>query len=125
MVSPAGTSPPKRRIGMTPPKRQKYRAARAFYLILLVFAVIAAWNIITDHTGGRGGDGARIIQRRSASTVLYSTKKHAVVEDQEVFIFESLAHIYILRYELANTYIVQPGSPSRGHVRLCSQELSR
>ena len=71
---------------MTPPRRQKYRAARAFYLVLLVFSIIAAWNVITENAGGRGGEGGRAIQRRFESTVLHSTKKHAVFKDKEVFL---------------------------------------
>ena len=84
MVSSLGTSSPMRQIGMIPPRRQKYRAARAFYLSILVLSIVAAWSIVADRTIGSRKDGGKDILLRFDSSAIHITKKNVVAEDEEV-----------------------------------------
>ena len=70
-----------RRSGMTPVKRQKYRAARAFYLVLLVLSVLAAWTLIADRIKSSRGSGDGSLMRRAEMDTIHDTKKSL---DQEV-----------------------------------------
>ena len=69
---------------MTPPKRQNYRAARAFYLVILVLSFIAAWSIITDRRKGFEEDARNVLVRRFEPAILNSTKKGHVHDNKEV-----------------------------------------
>lgn len=72
-----------RQVGMTPVKRQKYRAARAFYLVLLVLSVLTACSLIVDRTERSRSGGEESIVRRAEVDTIYDTKK-AVPMDEEV-----------------------------------------
>ena len=84
-VSPK-VSPPMRQTGMTPVKRQKYRAARAFYLVLLVLSALTAWTLIADRTERSRGSGDGRISRRAEMDTIHDTKK----DDIEVMPHQSV-----------------------------------
>ena len=72
-----------RQVGMTPVKRQKYRAARAFYLVLLVLSVLTACTLIADRTGRSRSSGEEGIVRRAEVDTIHDSKK-SVPKDEEV-----------------------------------------
>ena len=83
MACPQRVSLPVRQVGMTPIKRQKYRAARAFYLVLLVLSLLTAWTLIADRTGRSRSSGEQSIVRRAEVDTIHDTKK-GVPRDEEV-----------------------------------------
>lgn len=77
-------SPAMRPTGITQSKRQPYRAARAFYLVILVLSIFAAWSVIVDRTGHVQSYGDEHVLRRSELSTIQSTKKNPEPRDEEV-----------------------------------------
>lgn len=77
-------SPTMRPTGIIRPQRQPYRAARAFYLVILVLSILAAWSIIVDRTSSVESYGGEHVLRRSELSTILSTKKSHEPRDQEV-----------------------------------------
>ena len=91
-----------RQIAMTRPRRQKYRAARAFYLVILVLSVLAAWSIVSGHGHEARSDEGRAVLPRSDLSTIHVSKKQVLVEDKEVMHIRDLADYELCRDDIAD-----------------------
>ena len=75
---------PMRQSPLAPRRRQKFRAARAFYLTIAIVTAIAVWSFLAEDAQkfGQGRDGS--VWKRSDSSAAYSTNGGLVRRDEEV-----------------------------------------
>lgn len=65
-------------------RRQKYGAARAFYLVVAIVTAFTIWSFLIngDHQPVFGG--SRALQKRASSTATHTTELGLVRRDEEV-----------------------------------------
>ena len=84
MPSAPPTTVPTRQSTSAPLRRPKYRAARAFYLVIAILAAFALWGFLTDGAQRYGLGKAEAIGKRSGSSAAYTTKGVLARRDEEV-----------------------------------------
>lgn len=84
MPSSPSTSTPMRQGALAVCQRQKYRAARAFYLVVAIVTAFTIWSFLMngDHQLALGS--GRALQKRSSSSASHITSGGLVRRDEEV-----------------------------------------
>ena len=74
-----------RQHAIAPRRRQKFRAARAFYLVILIVTAIATWSLLTGDGGQEPGEAVHgAVLKRSEVSAVHNPSASLVRRDEEV-----------------------------------------
>lgn len=84
MPSSPSTSTPMRQGALVVFQRQKYGAARAFFLVIAIVTAFTIWSFLINSDHQFASSSGRALQKRSSSSASHTTSGGLVRRDEEV-----------------------------------------